>query len=176
MMSDENIISRIKFNYNSDDIREYISGKNKTINIIFTVLLVFLLSLIFVLNYEIFYELELVRIAPFLMLIVFLVMINLYSYYLLPKRQFKNNKFFQEGHEIIFTNDFIKIIRHSGTQEIKWDYIYKIVEYKKVIGIHDSRFTAFVIPKRAFEAPDDIIKVRNLLKEKLPKNKIKLSS
>jgi len=173
-MENEDIISKVKFNYTSDDIRDYIVGKTKKFNIIFTIFVVLFFSIIIVLNYEILSQMELIRLTPLFMILLLLVIINLLNYYIMPKRQLKNNKFFQEEHEIIFTNNFIKIIRPSGTQEIKWDYVFKIIEYKKVIGIHDSRVTAFVIPKRAFKNNEEIVKVRNLLKEKLPKNKIKL--
>jgi len=162
-------IIQIKVNYESKDIRDLVNSRSKLLYIFVIAFILFL----FTLSLKHFLEENSISYYSIFFIISILVVLIL-SHYIVPKRVFKHSKLLQEELTISFTNESIKLERTSASQDLKWDYISKLVEYKKFFVIYDTKYTAISIPKRFFKNEQEIIAVKNLLKKNLSNKNLKL--
>jgi len=174
-MENDNPIIQIKLNFELKDFKDMYFDRIGIL-VIVGILIIMLMMIAEVVIYIKIFE-EPISASSFTRSIIFLIifiLVYLFIVYVIPRIQFKTDKFLQEEQTVVFSSEKIKISSESNTLDLKWDYVHKIIEYKKIFMILISKNKAFVIPKKFFINPDQIKTVRKLFKDNLPKDKIKL--
>lgn len=94
------------------------------------------------------------------------ILLRPYLIYLNAGNYFTTAKNLQENIRYEFTDDRIFTTGETFKGEKGWDNFYKIVELKHFFLLyHDSRLMN-IIPKSYFKSNDDVINLRNLIKNK----------
>lgn len=109
------------------------------------------------------------------------VFVILYSSILHPilvkknlKKQFHTNKLLQQEIEYIFSENGLQRKSESIDCIYKWSDIYKIIERKSMLIIYESSNGVFILPKRFFNNDKELIRVKELVKENISKNKYEM--
>ena len=99
-----------------------------------------------------------------------LIAILLVLLYVIPIREYKNNKALHEIRSYIINKETITVNAESFNSVIKWDIINNISENKKYYFIWQSRNSAHIIPKKIL-TNEDIIFLEEVKRIRFSKRK-----
>lgn len=90
------------------------------------------------------------------------------------KKVYESDKIKHKVQIIKITCTTININYGESIVKINWDEIYRVLETEKQFLIFTSINQSLIIPKRFFEKDEDLLSLRDICKDVLPKKKVKL--
>jgi hypothetical protein len=139
--------------------------------IVFTAV-VFLLSFNFVKSYLLnLSALELVKVfSPFILLLIFLILLHTVGMPLIYKSQYNANKDLQESFNITINDRCISIRTDNGNTVLTKEMINKVYYDKNSIYLYTGQNTAYILKKHYLENENDFGDLVKLIKENYDKS------
>ena len=117
----------------------------------------------FIFNYSPF---ELIKIfSPFIILLIFLILLNTFGMPLIYKRQYDSNKDLRESFTITINGQHISITTETGNSKITKANINKIYYDKDSIYIYVGQNTAHILKKHYMENENEFEELVTFVKE-----------
>lgn len=92
--------------------------------------------------------------------------------YLKAKKAYEINKIGENENYICLSEEGVYISSSWGELDLKWDEVYKVVEYGDSYALYVSAQSASLIPKSRFENKDEMKKFIKLLESNMNKTKL----
>lgn len=123
---------------------------------------------------------KLILFVPLVFMVIFVFfVIELLPFlisYMFYRNNYKKSKTFQNLQCIEVSKDKFMISSIEGSTLLLWDEIYKIQELRPCFLIFSASTKATILPKRCFVSQEQLDEFRNVLKNSIQKNKLKLKN
>lgn len=88
------------------------------------------------------------------------------DFYAKARRQIHMNPVFKNKMTFIFEEDLLRVKLYTGTSQIAWQEVIKVVMLKEIIFVYLQDNHALIVPKRNFLKKEDYETVRKLIEGK----------
>lgn len=118
-------------------------------------------------------ELMTYLIKPLSMFILFMGCYVGFIYYK-SKRTYAKHPMVRQTHHYKITKNLIDVKTDSGEAKVKMDQLFQVMETKKMIIVYSARSRAHLITRSSFTSESAYAQMKELLRDSVPKKKLKL--
>ncbi|WP_170138910.1 YcxB family protein [Oceanobacillus chungangensis] len=90
------------------------------------------------------------------------------------QKEYKSDRLIKSDLSYTINKEGINQKVRKSNNYIEWEDIYKFYEKKDMFLAYVSRNKAIILPKRYFNTYDEIVTLKNLVRERLKEKKIKI--
>lgn len=109
-------------------------------------------------------------------LTMFVLFLGAYVGYIVyrAKSAYKKYPMIQQKHTYKLNKGQMFVATDNGEAKIKWDQVYRVIESREMFVVYSTRSHAHLITKKSFDSEENILEFRELLREAVPKKKLKI--